>query len=305
MSDVVILGIFAADLGFRARRMPKMGETLIGSQFSIGPGGKGSNQAVAASRAGAKTTFISKLGRDQFGDMARSLYTKEGIAMRIGESDSSSGAAFIFVDQVTGNNAIIVVPGAAGELSIEDVETNADVIKSCKVFMTQLEQPIDAARRALEIAKAAGALTILNTAPAAPLDDSIYRLCDFVTPNESEASMLTGVAVNDVKSAKQAAKIFVKKGVGTALITMGEQGAYLHNAKHSVHIPAYRAGPVSETTGAGDAFNGGFAAALANDADPVNAARFGSATAGISVTRPGTAPSMPTRAEVEALLAKS
>jgi ribokinase len=157
MSEVVILGIFAADLGFHAKRLPKMGETLIGSQFGIGPGGKGSNQAVAAARAGAKTTFISKLGRDQFGDMARSMYTKEGIAMRIGESASSSGAAFIFVDEKTGNNAIIVVPGAAGELSVEDVETNADVIKSCKVFMTQLEQPVEAAKRALEIAKAAGA----------------------------------------------------------------------------------------------------------------------------------------------------
>jgi ribokinase len=137
------------------------------------------------------------------------------------------------------------------------------------------------------------------------LDDSLYRLCDFVTPNESEASMLTGVAVNDAKSAKQAAKIFVKKGVGTALVTMGEQGAYLHSAKQSVHIPAYKVGKVAETTGAGDAFNGGFAAALARGLDSVKAAHFGAATAGISVTRSGTAPSMPTRAEVEALLAKS
>ncbi len=305
MSEVVILGIFAADLGFHAKRLPVMGETLIGSQFGIGPGGKGSNQAVAAARAGAKTTFISKLGRDQFGDMARSMYQKEGIAMRIGESNASSGAAFIFVDENTGNNAIIVVPGAAGELSIEDVDANADVIKSCKIFMTQLEQPVDAARHALAIAKAAGARTILNTAPAAPLDDAIYGLCDFVTPNESEASMLTGVAVNDVKSAKQAAKILVKKGVGTALITMGEQGVYLHNTAKSVHIPAYKVGKIAETTGAGDAFNGGLAAALASGMDPVSAARFGCATAGISVTRPGTAPSMPTRAEVEAMLAKS
>ncbi len=305
MSDVVILGIFAADLGFHAKRLPVMGETLIGSKFGIGPGGKGSNQSVAAARAGAATTFISKLGRDQFGDMARNMYKSENITMRIGDSGASTGAAFIFVDDKTGSNAIIVVPGAAGELSIADVESNADAIKSCKVFMTQLEQPISAATSALEMAKRAGAITILNTAPASPLDDAIYRLCDFVTPNESEASMLTGVEVNNLASARKAADIFLSKGAGTALITLGEQGALLHSPSISVHVPVYKAGKVVDTTGAGDAFNGGFAAALSRGETPENAAHFGSATAGISVTRPGTAPSMPQLAEIMTLLAKA
>jgi ribokinase len=305
MSDVVILGIFAADLGFRAKRLPVMGETVIGSKFSIGPGGKGSNQCVAAARAGAMTTFISKLGRDQFGDMARSMYEKEGITMRIGESGLSTGAAFIYVDEKSGSNAIIVVPGAAGELSSADVEASAEAIRGGTVFMTQLEQPIAAARRALEIAKKADVMTILNPAPAAPLDEAIYRLCDFVTPNESEASSLSGVAVKDIGSARQAGDFFLKKGVGIALITLGEQGALLHSKDQSQHISVYRAGKVIDTTGAGDAFNGGFAAALARGEPPLKAARFGCATAGISVTRAGTAPSMPTRKEVEALLAKS
>ncbi len=305
MSEVVILGIFAADLGFHAKRLPVMGETLIGSKFGIGPGGKGSNQSVAAARAGAKTTFISKLGRDQFGDMARDMYAKEGITMRIGDSDLSTGAAFIFVDENTGNNAIIVVPGSAGELSIEDVDANAKVIKSAKIFMTQLEQPSIVAKKALATARAGGVTTILNTAPAAPLDDEIYSFCDYVTPNESEASMLTGVAVVDEKSAKAAAKVFLKKGVKAAVITLGAKGAYFHNGKESQLVSAFSVGKVIDTTGAGDAFNGGFAAALARGESPLKAVQFGCATAGISVTRPGTAPSMPTRAEVDALLAKS
>jgi ribokinase len=305
MSGVVVLGIFAADLGFHGKRLPVMGETLIGSKFGIGPGGKGSNQAVAAARAGAATTFISRLGKDQFGDMARAMYRSEGIAMRIGDSELSTGAAFIFVDEASGNNAIIVVPGSAGELSTKDIDANRDVITSAKVFMTQLEQPIPVAAHALAIARSAGVTTILNTAPAAPLDDSIYRLCDYVTPNESEASLLTGIEVKDVESAKMAADVLIKKGAGCALITLGEQGALLQNSTQSVHIPVYKVGRVVDTTGAGDAFNGGFAAALARGIDPVKAAHFGSATAGISVTRAGTAPSMPTRLEVEALLAKS
>jgi ribokinase len=305
MSDVVILGIFAADLGFHGKRLPVMGETLIGSKFGIGPGGKGSNQSVAAARAGAKTTFISRLGKDQFGDMARDMYKAEGVVMRIGDSNLSTGAAFIFVDEKTGNNAIIVVPGSAGELSISDIDANRDVISAAKVFMTQLEQPIPVAAHALAIARSANVTTILNTAPAAPLDDSIYKLCDYVTPNESEASMLTGIEVKDVASAKKAGDVFLKKGAACAVITLGEQGALLHSATQSVHIPVYKAGKVVDTTGAGDAFNGGFAAALARGDDPVKAAHFGSATAGISVTRPGTAPSMPSRLEVETLLAKS
>jgi ribokinase len=302
-SDITILGIFAADLGFHGERLPVMGETLIGSKFGIGPGGKGSNQSVAAARAGGKVTFISRLGRDQFGDMARSMYKAEGITMLIGDSDLSTGAAFIFVDDKTGNNAIIVVPGSAGELRIRDIDANAEAIKGAKVFMTQLEQPIDVASHALHIAKSAGVITILNTAPAAPLADSIYKLCDYVTPNESEATMLTGISVTDVASATKAAEWFLKKGAGAALITLGGQGSLLHDGKAATNIPIFSAGKVIDTTGAGDAFNGGFAAALARGIDPVAAAHFGSATAGISVTRPGTAPSMPFRSETEALIA--
>jgi ribokinase len=302
-SGVAILGIYVADLAFRASRQPIMGETILGSSFAMGPGGKGSNQTVAAARAGADVTFITKLGKDDFGDRALAMYAKEGVTVRAEQvTDNSTGAAYIFVQDGTGANAIIVVAGAAGTISIDDVERNRDAIENARVFMTQLEQPIPAAMRALQIARAAGVTTILNTAPAAPLDDAIYKLCDYVTPNESEASMLTGIEVVDLASARKAADVLLGKGAGTALITLGGNGSLLHNKNQSLHIPVFSVGKVVDTTGAGDAFNGGFAAALARGETPEAAARYGSATAGISVTRPGTAPSVPMRAETESLL---
>ena len=304
-SGVAILGIYVADLAFKAARQPIMGETLLGSAFAMGPGGKGSNQSVAAARAGATVTFITKLGKDNFGDAALTMYATEGItALAPQDPNNSTGAAYIFLEEGTGSNAIIVVAGAAGTIGVADVEANAAAITNAKIFMTQLEQPIPAAFRALQIARAAGTTTIFNPAPAAVLDDAIYKLCDYITPNESEAAMLTGIAVTDIGSAKQAADILLAKGVGTVIITLGGQGSLLHSKTQSVHIPIYSAGKVVDTTGAGDAFNGGFAAALARGEDPVAAAHFGSAVAGISVTRPGTAPSMPMLAEVKALLAK-
>jgi ribokinase len=301
---VAILGIFVADLAFRAGRMPGIGETIAGSGFKMGPGGKGSNQAVAAARAGADVTFISRIGTDEFGAIARATWQREGIAARVVEAaDAPTGAAFIYVNDKTGDNAIIVVPGAAGGISASDVDAAGEAIVNAAVFVTQLEQPIPAARRGLELARQAGVVTVFNPAPAEAVDPAIYALCDYVTPNESESTLLTGIAVTDVHSAREAGDWFLGKGVGAALITLGEAGALLHTNSDSVHVPAFRAGPVVETTGAGDAFNGGFAAAIARGNVPLDAVRFGCAVAGISVTRAGTAPSMPMLAEVEKLLA--
>jgi ribokinase len=302
---VAILGIFVADLAFRASRMPGIGETIAGSGFKVGPGGKGSNQAVAAARVGAPVTFISKIGRDEFGAIALATWKRENITPRVVEmADQPTGAAFIYVNEVNGENAIIVVPGAAATIGADDVERAGDAIRGARVFITQLEQPVAAARRGLEIAKAAGAITIFNPAPAERFDDALYQLCDYVTPNESEAQMLTGIAVKTVDDARKAGDVILRKGAEAALITLGEAGAYLHSKSQSLLVPAFKAGPVVETTGAGDAFNGGFAAALAEGAAPLEAVRFGSAVAGISVTRAGTAPSMPKREEVDALLKK-
>lgn len=301
--NIVILGVFVADTAYRAERAPRIGETILGSSFALGPGGKGSNQAVAAARAGGNVHFISRLGRDTFAEMALKTWAEAGVTPVVTQHDDSyTGAAYIFIEAATGNNAIIICPGVAGMISVADVEARADLIGNAAVFMTQLEQPMPAALRGLQIARAGGARTILNPAPAAPLSPEMLRLCDFITPNETEAEGITGIKVTSVADAERAAGALLAAGVGAALITLGENGVLYRDARQTVHVPAFNAGPVVETTGAGDAFNGGFAAALVRGLDPIAAVRFGCATAGISVTRPGTAPSMPSLAEIERLL---
>lgn len=300
---VVILGVFVADTAYRAARQPRMGETILGNAFALGPGGKGSNQSVAIARLGGDVHFISRLGEDAFGELAMTTWRDAGVVPAvIRDPDAHTGAAFIFVEESTGDNAIIICPGAAAAISPADIDANADLVKRAGVFVTQLEQPIEAALHALSMARRAGVATVLNPAPAATLPDVIFGLCDFVTPNETEAGELVGKPVDSLDQARQAAQALVDKGVGCAIVTLGENGALIHAADRSMHVPAFNAGPVVETTGAGDAFNGGFALALAEGRSVEDAVRFGCATAAISVTRPGTAPSMPTRPEVDALL---
>lgn len=302
---VVILGVFVADTSYRADRQPKLGETVLGRSFALGPGGKGSNQAVAAAQAGAEVHFISRLGVDDFAAMARATWERAGVTpVIIDDSQSYTGAAFIFIEEATGNNAIIVSPGAAARISPADIDANAELIRRAAVFVTQLEQPLPAAMQGLQIAREAGVTTILNPAPAAELPEGMLALCDLVTPNESEAETLTGVPVTTVAEAEVAARALVELGAGAAIITLGEQGALWSDGTRAVHVPAFTAGAVVETTGAGDAFNGALAAALAEGMDPVAATRFGAACAAISVTRPGTAPAMPPRDEIDALLAR-
>ena len=306
MGRVVILGVFVADTAYRADRAPKIGETIMGRSFALGPGGKGSNQAVAAAMAGAETHMITRLGRDPFADMALATWKKAGVIPAISQhSNSYTGAAYIFIEHGTGNNAIIICPGVAASICADDIDARAGLIRSADVFVTQLEQPIPVALHALKLARAAGVRTVLNPAPAAALPDGMVALCDYITPNESEAEALTGLPVTSVDQAIAAARALRAMGAGAAILTLGDKGALFHDGAQTVHVPTFHAGPVLETTGAGDAFNGGFAAALAGGADPVTAVRFGSATAGISVTRAGTAPSMPALAEIQALLAAS
>ncbi len=307
MSDkrpIVILGVFVADTAYRAERQPRMGETILGNDFKLGPGGKGSNQSVAAARLGADVSFITRLGDDAFAGLARDTWAEAGVKPVVtSDPDSYTGAAYIFIEEATGNNAIIISPGAAAKISAADIERNADLIRTAAVFVTQLEQPLPAAVRALEIAREAGVATILNPAPAASLEDRIFGLCDYITPNETETEALTGLPVTSVEEARTAAEALLRKGAGAAIVTLGELGALYHSAGVSELVPAFDAGRVVETTGAGDAFNGGFATALARGMEPLAAVRFGCAVASISVTRPGTAPSMPALSEVERLLA--
>lgn len=303
-SGVSILGIFVADTAYLAKRMPNVGETIAGSGFSVGPGGKGSNQAVAAARAGAKVSFISKIGRDTFGIMAMETFASEGVTPKVVQmNDVPTGAAFIYVNDTNGDNAIIVYSGAAGTISVADVEAARETIEMSAVFATQLEQPVSAAQRALEIAHASGVITVFNPAPAEVFPVEIYPLCDYIIPNETEAAALVGFTIQTLDDAQRAGDIFLAKGARAAIITLGGRGVLYHTAEQSVHVPAISSGPVIDTTGAGDAFVGGFSAALSGGADPVGAVRFGCAAAGVAVTRRGTASSMPYLADIEAALA--
>lgn len=304
--DIVVLGVFVADTAYRATRQPKMGETILGESFALGPGGKGSNQAVAAGMAGARAGMLTKLGMDPFADMALATWSKAGVTPLVSQHpDGYTGAAYIFVDDASGDNAIIVCPGIAATLGPSDVDAQQDAIKTCKVFLTQLEQPLETAAHALKMARDAGVTTILNPAPGAELPDSLLAHCDFVTPNESETEAITGIPVNSVLDATKAAEDLIRRGAKSAIITLGENGCLFHDGIDAIHIPAMSAGDVLETTGAGDAFNGGFAAGLAQDMPPIEAIRFATATAAISVTRAGTAPSMPARTEIEELLVRN
>lgn len=302
-NGITVLGIFVADTAYYAERLPKIAETIMGSDFALGPGGKGSNQSVAAARAGADVNFISRLGKDAFGELALSTYSSAGVTPKIIQMDDQpTGAAFIFVNENNGDNAIIVIAGAAGKISAADVEANRDTIERSAVFVTQLEQPVDAALLGLQIARGAGVKTIFNPAPAVGFPDELFGLCDYIAPNEVEAAEIAGFKITGPEEARRAGDIMLQKGAKTALITLGELGALYHSSETSELVPAVNAGPVIDTTGAGDAFIGGFASALSRDLAPLDAVRFGCATAGIAVTRRGTAPAMPALAEIEAYL---
>ena len=302
-NGIVVMGSFVADLAFRTARLPQWGETVLGSDFRLGPGGKGSNQAVCIARLGMRVSFLSKLGRDAFGDLARQTYKEEDVDTQalFETREHATGGAAIIVHEGKGENAIVVVPGASFQLTKEEVEKARPLIAGSAAFVTQLELPLPIVEHGLKLAHDSGTPAIFNPAPAVPVPDSIYPLCDYATPNETEAASLTGVPLDGITAAERAADELLRRGVRNVVITLGAQGALVKNARVRAHVPAIDAGPVVETTGAGDAFNGGFAVALAEGADIVEAARFACAVAGISVTRPGTAPSMPRRDEVERL----
>ena len=282
--------------------MPKWGETILGQAFKMGPGGKGSNQAVAAARLDADVRLITKLGRDAFGDMARQFYRDQGMNLDhvLEDSEESSGTATILVDHATSENTIVVVPGACGRLTVAEVEAAGDEIASADIFLTQLELPIPPTIRGIEIAHEAGVPVILNPAPAIPFPADVLAKVDYLTPNETEALGLIGNQV-DPEDFDTLADRLLGTGAKNVVLTLGEKGAFIKNETVRQFVPAFSFAKVVETTGAGDAFAGGFAVALAEGKSIVEATRYGCAVAGISVTRPGTAPSMPHRGEVDKL----
>jgi len=298
------MGAFVADLAFRTKRLPVWGETVLGGEFSLGPGGKASNQTVAAARLGAKVYFIGKVGDDSFADIARNMYEVEGVDTRflIRSRDHATGAAAIIVDESNGENAIIITPGAANALTRQEIDRARDLIRESAIFMTQLELPVSIVEHGLRTARELGVPTILNPAPACKVDDSIFELCDYLTPNESEAAALTGRSIVSMTDAEKAADELLARGARNVVVTLGARGAMVKTPSITEYIAAFDAGPVVETTGAGDAFNGAFSVALSEGLSIQEATRFGCAAGAISVTRRGTAPSMPKRSEVAKLM---
>jgi len=304
--DIVNLGIFVADLNFRADRLPVIGETIRGEKFTMGPGGKGSNQAIASARAGVKTLLVSRIGDDNFGTLAQEAWAANGVDTRFikVEKGATTGVAFIFVSSHSGDNAIIVESGAAANIEAQDLADVADIIKQAKIFMTQFEQPVAAALAGLKIARDSNVTTILNPAPAVTVDPAIYAFCDYVTPNETEAATLSGIDTSTDEGIAQAAHWFLARGADNVLITLGGRGVFFLDAKGGRMFPAFAVEDVVDTSGAGDAFNGGFAAALAEQKSIEEAIEFGCATAALSIQKPGTAPSLPYRSEIDDLLAR-
>ena len=300
--SISVLGIYVADLVFFGKKIPVEGETILGNNFVIGPGGKGSNQAVAAAKAGVKTYFISKIGDDQFGQMATKIYdeAKVDYSNVIVSKEHSTGAAAIMVNEQSGANAINVFPGAAGAITNSDIDKAEETIKNSKIFLTQLEAPKDTVMYAIKKAKDLGVDTILNPAPAADIDKSVFPFIDYFTPNETEASFYLNKPVKNEDDCKVAGNFFLEKGVKNILITLGEKGCYFKNSNEEFLMPASKLNkPVVDTTGAGDAFNGALSVALSQNKTYKQSIEFANLVAGISVTREGAANSMPTKKEIE------
>lgn len=304
--DIMVLGAFMADISFRASRQPRIGETLLANGMTLGPGGKGSNQAVAAALAGGDVGLITRLGEDAFADLAHETWSRAGVTPLVKTvQDAPTGSAFIFVDEATGDNAILIEPGAARGISPSDVNARAKDVAAARVLLVQLEQPVATAECALAIARDAGVITILDPAPAAAIPDSVLSLCDYVTPNETEAEILTGIRVATVGDAELAARCLCDRGAGGVFLTRGEHGAYLFDGRCGQVIPALPVRSPVDTTAAGDAFNGALAVAFANCLSPFEAGRFANAGAALAVSRRGAAASMPDRDEIMGALCSS
>lgn len=302
---IVVFGSFVVDLTSRSKGLPVPGQTVLGASFKMGPGGKGSNQAVAAHRAGANVTLATKVGRDVFGKVATDFYKNEGMNVDyvLEDAQKETGVALIMVDEVSAQNEIVVVSGACGNISDDDVEKCRSLIENASILLLQHEINFDAQYKIIDIAHKAGVKIVLNPAPAAEVPEDVLRKIDVVTPNETEAQVLTGVEVKTIDDAQRAAQVFLDKGVKNVVITMGALGAFATDGEKSELLPRICVDAV-DTTGAGDAFNGGFVTALSEGKDLFEALRYGNATGALSVTKLGTAPAMPMRNEIDAMVKK-
>jgi len=301
---ITVIGSSNTDLVATVPKLPAPGETVMGNEFIVAPGGKGANQAVAIARIGGDVTFVAKVGMDDYGEQALKNFKKDGIDTRFvfRDDDAPSGVALIFVDQ-NGENMLVPVPGANGRLLPADIEKARSAIEGADILVLQLEVPLQTVEYAVIIAHEKGVPVILNPAPGRKLEKRLIEKIAYITPNETEAETLTGIKVTDDSSAKMAGKELLSFGAKTAIITMGRRGAMLVDSSVVELIPAFKVNAV-DATAAGDAFNGGFAYAVANGKDLRESIKFGNAVAAMTVTRMGAQPSMPTKDELKEFLNK-
>lgn len=299
---IVVVGSSNTDMIIKLDRIPKEGETLLGGEFSMAAGGKGANQAVGAARAGGQVTFVARVGQDMFGEQAVDGFKQDGIDVSYVFRDAKkpSGVALIFVAK-DGENSIAVASGANAALAPSDIRKAKEALTSASTVVFQLETPLETVEAAAKLAKKAGARVILNPAPAAKLPATLLCCVSILTPNETEAELLTGIKVQDAESAGEAAKKLQALGVETVVITLGSKGAFYQDKDQQGLIPAFKVKAV-DTTAAGDVFNGALAVGLTEGRELKQALRFASAAAAISVTRLGAQPSAPTRKEIEKFL---
>jgi ribokinase len=295
MAKVVVIGSSNTDMVVNSPKMPAPGETILGKDFSIIPGGKGANQAVAAARAGGDVTFIAKVGDDDFGKRAVVGYKADGIITDYIFVDNltPSGIAVIIVEETTGQNAIVVASGANGNLSVEEIQKVEDVIATADIVLIQLEIPLEIVKYSLEIAKRNGVVTVLNPAPALRLDDEILSHVDIITPNESETQILTGLAIENEKEVKAAAIRLLEKVNDTVVVTLGSRGVYFISKNGEEGFIAASKVEAVDTTAAGDVFNGFLANAVADGKSIRESIELANKAAAISVTGKGAQPSIP------------
>ncbi|MCA9732261.1 MAG: ribokinase [Deferribacteres bacterium] len=299
---ITVVGSSNTDMIIKVPRIPAPGETILGGEFFMAAGGKGANQAVAAARAGGQVTFVACVGDDLFGRQARDGFVTEGINTQYVfiESNTPSGVAEIFVAE-NGENSIAVASGANLKLSTKLIERNSAAITNADVLVVQLESPLETVAKAIEFAHKNNVMIILNPAPAQKLSTELLQKVTIITPNETEAELLTGIQVKDLPSAKAAAYKLHELGTSQVIITRGQAGAYVSSKEFTGSIPAFKMHAI-DTTAAGDVFTGTLAVALAEQKHLKEAVYFASAASALSVKKAGAQPSIPTRTEIDTFL---
>ena len=298
MKKIIVIGSSNTDMVIKTKKLPLPGETCLGGTFLMNPGGKGANQAVAAARLGGKVTFIVKTGNDLFGNQAVALFKKEGIdtGYAVKDSELPSGVALITVDE-TGENSIVVASGSNANLVKQDISLPLFDDNKFEILLLQLEIPVTTVEYAAEKASGKGIKVILNPAPAQILSENLLKHVWLITPNETEAEILTGISITDIHSAEVAALALQKKGVKNVIITLGEEGAYVKSESYTGLVPGLKVNAV-DTTAAGDVFNGAVAVAVTEGIDLREAVVFANKAASVSVTRLGAQASAPYRNEI-------